>query len=380
LVIEMSALANTHSTATDNVRGFPVAGARRPEGTRPDRDRTHRQTLSYAALAFERIVHSRLPADPEIYEVWYEYMRGQMPALNQAIDAIIARDQPMTRDDLSQLRDQFFSSGRIIDSIDTVGQGVDCTIANVLTFLDAAAWSNDNFVASLAGASENLQQSADHSALVTIIETLAAATAEVEARNRDLSACLTSSMREIADLQKSLSAVRAESMTDALTTLANRKHFDKALDSAVAQYRSDGQAFSLLLCDVDHFKQFNDTFGHLTGDRVLTLVGTTLKQSVRGQDTPARYGGEEFAIILPGTLLRQALAVGENVRKAVSKCELVKRSTGESLGRVTISVGIAEIQDGDTAQSLIERADNCLYQAKRLGRDRTIAETGLVRE
>jgi diguanylate cyclase len=129
------------------------------------------------------------------------------------------------------------------------------------------------------------------------------------------------------------------------------------------------------MTDIDHFKNFNDTWGHLTGDQVLRLVAMSLKQNVKGQDVAARYGGEEFAVILPNTVLRAALTVGDHIRRAVMSKELMKRSTGQNLGRVTISLGCATAHKGDTAQSLIARADACLYAAKRNGRNRVICET-----
>lgn len=129
---------------------------------------------------------------------------------------------------------------------------------------------------------------------------------------------------------------------------------------------------SLMLTDIDHFKTFNDNFGHLTGDQVLRLVAMSVKHNVKGEDTTARYGGEEFAVILPNTILRAAVTVAEHIRRAVIAKELMKRSTGEHLGRMTISIGVATLRKGDTGQSLIERADTCLYAAKRHGRNRVI--------
>ena len=129
-----------------------------------------------------------------------------------------------------------------------------------------------------------------------------------------------------------------------------------------------------MLADVDYFKKFNDTFGHLTGDQVLRLVATSVKQNVKGRDIAARYGGEEFAIVLPDTVLRAAITVADQIRRAVMSKELMKRSTGEHLGRVTISIGVATLRPKDTPQSLIERADICLYAAKRNGRNRVISE------
>ncbi len=329
--------------------------------------------MTYGLSAFEKIVQSKLPADPPSYEVWYEYARGDNPALNAAIDAIVERDQAVSAGDLNELHTRFFSIAPLADRIETVSRKMDGAMSGILTVLDAATISTGSYQTGFDGMMEELNGTPDHAAVHALIGGLVTATAEIEKKNEELSASLSSSVQEIAKLRADLAIIRAESVTDPLTALANRKHFNSMLDEAVAQYACDGQPLSLLLCDIDHFKKFNDTFGHPTGDRVLTLVGTVLKHSVRREDRPARYGGEEFAIILPKTLLAQARIVGENIRNAISKSELVKRSTGESLGRITISVGVAEFERDDTAQSLIERADSCLYEAKRQGRDRVVS-------
>ena len=144
------------------------------------------------------------------------------------------------------------------------------------------------------------------------------------------------------------------------------------MEKAIAEALETNEAMSLMLTDIDHFKTFNDNFGHLTGDQVLRLVAMSVKHNVKGKDTTARYGGEEFAVILPNTILRAAVTVAEHIRRAVMAKELMKRSTGEHLGRMTISIGVATLRKGDTGQSLIERADTCLYAAKRHGRNRVI--------
>lgn len=144
------------------------------------------------------------------------------------------------------------------------------------------------------------------------------------------------------------------------------------MEKAIAEALETNEAMSLMLTDIDHFKTFNDNFGHLTGDQVLRLVAMSVKHNVKGEDTTARYGGEEFAVILPNTILRAAVTVAEHIRRAVMAKELMKRSTGEHLGRMTISIGAATLRKGDTGQSLIERADTCLYAAKRHGRNRVI--------
>jgi diguanylate cyclase len=223
--------------------------------------------------------------------------------------------------------------------------------------------------------SEKIHKSKDREGLRTIVESLVHTAKEMELSNIKLEESLTASKREILDLHTHLEAVRSESLTDPLTQLSNRKFFDSTLAAAIDDARAKNEALSLMLTDIDHFKNFNDSFGHLTGDQVLRLVAMALKQNVKGQDTTARYGGEEFAVILPNTVLRSAITVADHIRRAVMTKELMKRSTGEHLGRVTISIGVATLHSTDTPQSLIERADGYLYAAKRHGRNRVMSET-----
>jgi diguanylate cyclase len=157
--------------------------------------------------------------------------------------------------------------------------------------------------------------------------------------------------------------------------LANRKFLEAAIARLIAEAESKGAALSVILTDIDHFKEFNDTYGHLTGDQVLRLVAASLKQILKGQDVAARYGGEEFAVLLPRTSLVDGVTVAEHIRHAVMSKELVRRSTGETLGRVTISLGVAAWRKGDSMASLLERADSCLYAAKRAGRNCVIDES-----
>ncbi len=124
------------------------------------------------------------------------------------------------------------------------------------------------------------------------------------------------------------------------------------------------------MCDVDHFKQFNDTWGHPLGDDVLRLISNTMKEMTKGQDTVARYGGDEFAIIMPNTSLEDAVIVAEQICEALMKKPLRQRSTAKALGRITMSIGAAELQDDDDARSIVERADRYLYAAKEQGRNR----------
>ena len=168
--------------------------------------------------------------------------------------------------------------------------------------------------------------------------------------------------------------MRKESLTDPLTNIANRKAFDDAAKAAMDAVMSEGEPVTLLLCDIDHFKKFNDTWGHQTGDQVLRLVSSCLAENVKGRDTAARYGGEEFAVLLRGTPLDAAVRVADQIRRTVETKKLVKKSTGDVLGAITISIGVAQFTIDDTIEGVIRRADACLYGAKQNGRNLVIAQ------
>ncbi len=133
----------------------------------------------------------------------------------------------------------------------------------------------------------------------------------------------------------------------------------------------------LLLMDIDHFKKFNDTFGHQVGDEVLKVVARTLKEGVKGRDTPARYGGEEFAVILPQTSLKNAVVVAEQIRTTLASRKLQNRKTGADYGFVTLSIGVSKYRFGESLEALIQRADEALYLGKNRGRNRVVEESEL---
>ena len=335
----------------------------------------HERTMAFAEIALGQIKALRQAASPRNYEVWYAYATGYHPSLNQKVNDILKQNGNLTDAELEQIYDTYLAPTRLSEKIDSVGSKVMGEIEQVMAMIDAAAGSANHYTESLAGMTEKLGDSKDREGLRAIVESLVQTTKEMEASNQKLEARLSASKQEINELHENLEAVRAESLTDPLTQLANRKFFDTTLEQAIAEANTKNEALSLMMTDIDHFKKFNDSFGHLTGDQVLRLVAMSVKQNVKGQDTAARYGGEEFAIILPNTVLRSAIVVADHIRRAVMTKELMKRSTGEHLGRVTVSIGVATLRKSDTPQSLIERADACLYAAKRHGRNRVMCET-----
>jgi len=335
----------------------------------------HERTMAFAEIALGQIRTLRQTAIPRNYEIWYVYATGFNPSLNKVINETLARNGKLTESDLEQIYETYLSQLKTTDRIDKVGARVIGEIDDVMTLLDEALGTSASYDATLSGAAQKLAGPVMPSQLQKVVETLARSTREMRETNKALESRLALSKSEISNLQQSLEAIRAESFTDPLTGLGNRKFFDRSIEVAVKNAVQSGQPLTLMMFDIDHFKSFNDSFGHLTGDQVLRLVGMALRQSIKGQDITARYGGEEFAVLLPNTPLRQALTVADHIRRAIMAKELKKKSTGEILGRVTISVGVSMLKPGDDTNSLIERADACLYAAKRNGRNRVICET-----
>ncbi len=334
----------------------------------------HERTMAFAEVSLGQIKSLRQTAIPRNYEIWYVYATGYNPPLNKIINETLAHNGKLTEADLEQIYDTYLSQIKTSDRIDKVGARLIGEIDDVMTLISEARGMSASYDNSLSGAADKLSTANSRDQVKVIVESLAKSTREMRDTNKALEDRLALSKTEISNLQQNLEAIRAESLTDPLTGLGNRKYFDRSIDSAVKNALAGGEPLSLLMFDIDHFKSFNDSYGHLTGDQVLRLVGMSLKQNIKGQDITARYGGEEFAVVLPNTALRQALTVADHIRRAVMSKELKKKSTGEILGRVTISVGVSILRPGDDTDSLIERADACLYAAKRNGRNRVICE------
>jgi len=338
-------------------------------------DGEHENTFAFAQVALGQIRALGQPVSPRNFEIWYNYATGYNASLNQAINDTLSQKGALSEADIEQIYTTYIATTRLGERIDLVGSRVVDEIKQVLDMVNAAAGSATNYSETLADASEQLERTKDGEGLRAVIACLVEGAKEMELNNKKLEARLSSSRQEIEQLQQNLEIVRNESLTDPLTALSNRKFFDAALIKGIAEAQEKNQPLSLLIADIDHFKSFNDQYGHPTGDQVLRLVAMSVKQNVKGRDIAARYGGEEFVIALPDTALQPAITVADHIRRAVMTKELIRRSNGQRLGRVTISVGVAVLRRGDNSQLLIERADQCLYAAKRNGRNRVICET-----
>lgn len=182
---------------------------------------------------------------------------------------------------------------------------------------------------------------------------------------------ISSGNEALADVQEKLQVQEVSTFVDPLTGIYNRRWlnsmFTRVIERALKSVQESEKIF-LLMIDIDHFKDFNDQYGHLAGDQCLRLVASTLRDKLRPTDLLSRFGGEEFSILLTGTNVKDSKYVGERLRKAVAE-KKIKDRHGKELPSVTISVGITQLKNTDSIEDLFDRADKSLYKAKESGRN-----------
>lgn len=199
------------------------------------------------------------------------------------------------------------------------------------------------------------------------------AVARLIQNNEQMQQQLVTAQERLREQARQIECSAAEARTDALTGLANRRAFDQEMARRHGEFQRYGKNLSLVLIDVDHFKRFNDSYGHQAGDRVLCGLAQVFVEEARELELPARFGGEEFALVLPETSVADAIGRAERIRKAVeARCF---RFGGTDL-RVTISVGVAQLGSGEEIAALIQRSDAALYASKESGRNRTYWHDG----
>jgi diguanylate cyclase len=334
------------------------------------------QALAKTALAL--MSECGVRPTPDNFELFYTYASGSNPGLGKAMDAMVAARHPFTTAILEDLRSRCLSNARTTQALDNASVGVTAMLNAVMQKLEAAGRDAGDYGRTLSRASGELGEDQSPAELRRFVDRLIAETRAMEMRTNTLEQELHVSSQQVNRLKAQLDDARRESLTDGLTGVANRKAFDTEFVAAISEAHNNGEPLCLLMCDIDNFKRFNDSWGHQTGDRVLQLVAQGLSENLKGRDTVARFGGEEFAVILRQTSLANATGLADLLRNYVQGKKLVKKSTGDSLGTITISIGVAVLTEGDTAASLIQRADACLYRAKNSGRNRVVNQDEFV--
>lgn len=332
-------------------------------------------TNELSSKVIERIRKEDILPTPENYELWYVYYARSIPEVVRVIDAIAESGQVITDYVCSTLYNRFLSDLRNEETVRNTGAQVQNTIQSVSDVVHGVQRATKDYGQTLSAVNNKIGAAKTPVEFQEVVKFASQSTETMMVQSSQLEEMLQQSNAAMEELRRDLEHVRREAMTDGLTGLANRKAFDSEFDRIFQDAEKSKQGFTLLMLDIDHFKSFNDNFGHQVGDQVLRLVARTLKDSIKGKDFAARYGGEEFAIILPDTDLAGAVIVGNALRKAVASKDVINRSTGKVLGRITMSVGVAEYIADKTVEDIIERADSALYTAKNSGRNQVATAT-----
>lgn len=323
--------------------------------------------------ALNDVIDNKLLASPQNYELWLHYQQNWNPSLTREIDKFLDAGKALDEGTTETLYDKYINNRKFDSAVIDTGARLANELAEALKALKAAGHRTEAFSENLDVAAGELDTGRLNSAqLMNLIRSLSDATKAMSRENAELTKRLESSSSEVEDLRNHLQQARAESLTDALTGLANRRLFEETLRLRMNESKNLNYPLALAICDIDHFKKFNDTWGHQTGDQVIRFVGSILNSFTLDDQLVARYGGEEFVIVMPRFTLSEAENLLKQIRHSVEVKQLKRKSTDENLGHVTISIGATEYRDGESSTTFIKRADEMLYAAKRGGRNQVV--------
>ncbi|MEN8179955.1 MAG: GGDEF domain-containing protein [Pseudomonadota bacterium] len=334
------------------------------------------QTLEYYNQAQKFLLQNKIPPTPANYTVAYEYAADRHSGLNQEIDQQVERGGTMDSYFLADLFERHFMNNGM-EKLDNHVTDINQILFNTLQGIGTASNDIDDYGKLLETQIDQLNEKPEMNSFRVIAANLLQATKQTQQVSNRLKDQLEESNHEMTKLQSELDDARREASTDAMTGLYNRKALNCKLDQLLEQDVDAAAPLSVLMLDIDHFKKFNDTYGHLIGDEVIRRVAYTLKQYTSDESIAARYGGEEFVLVMPNTDIEQALELANSIHKAVAQISLIKRKTREKLPGITISMGAASMKQGEERDDLLDRADQALYFAKSSGRNQIMSELQL---
>lgn len=313
---------------------------------------------------------------PLNYFIWYSYYKGDNPKFRQEMDKVL--NDPFGYNDRigKRLYDEYLAEEPDADShFDSAFKRLVGLMIQKMNLwsdrLEQHSKDLDACASSLSGEPLNAEElkQLTHSVLNTATS-MQQSTAEFQKE-------LVVSTQEVQELRQQLIEARAEIMQDELTKVGNRKAFNNALEELSSHGTAAG-TLCLIMADIDHFKRFNDTFGHLVGDSVLRYFANVMKKGKQENEVICRYGGEEFAILLSSSSLEQAIARAESIRVGIEAAQLKRANSEQTLGTITSSFGVSVYQGNkETLENFVKRADDALYLAKQQGRNQVKSELDL---
>jgi len=323
-----------------------------------------------AHAALERMQKASIWPTALNFELWLHLVADPDSALAREIERLLENGEPFSDFVAEELAHTYLPKMRLQDEIKDAGDQLSVELATVSKAIKSAQRTNASYSQQLAVARHELSDDRAPAEVKTLIRGLTQATDLVQTENLFLQQKLNDSTAEVGRLRDHLAQARRDATTDALTGLANRKAFDDELERACVAADVSGVPLQLAVLDIDHFKIFNDTWGHQTGDQVLRYVAGVIGRVGSPPRFAARYGGEEFAMIFATENSVEVDGILREVCQEIASRRLKRRSTNEELGTVTVSAGFAQRRPSELPTSLMDRADTALYESKRAGRNR----------
>lgn len=329
------------------------------------------QTAELLRMVVPQMVRHEAGLHPMNYAVWYEYLAGFNPRLSAALDARLAQRNCLTDADVVELYEQY------VDTRDVAASAqVRADIARLVEQVDGAASDATREVRHFGQELDvyrlQLQGQIAPEELDQVVQSLILDTSRVRDTTELFNEQLRKSSQEVERLRGELEIAQGLALRDPLTGLLNRRGFDLHWQRDWSLICADSK---LLVIDIDQFKAINDAHGHLLGDKVIVAVARVLHTCVGDRGPVARIGGEEFAALLLHSDDQQAMTVAEQIRGAIERGRIRRSEDAQSIGGVTVSVGVAGSLASEPFEALMLRADRALYRSKTEGRNRiTMAE------
>ena len=308
---------------------------------------------------------------PANYALWYTYVDNAIPEMNAQIDNIVKQNGVCPPSANEQMYQQYIAS-KAETSVNDLKSNLEVLVGEIANSMTDTLIDTSGFSSLIDKSFSDLERverdNLSIEEVMTIIRKLIVDSRQIRHSTSFLHNQLNTATEEITRLKDQLAEVQKDALFDSLTTLYNRRAFDRDIQTL---FEVD-QPMCLIVTDIDHFKVLNDTYGHLFGDSVIRAIGKRLQSACREGINAYRFGGEEFILLVPQKSLRIARQFAESQRRSLEKLNIKDRRTGQQVSNITASFGVAERLPQDTPTSLLERADKMLYEAKHLGRNRVM--------
>jgi len=335
--------------------------------------------VKYARKSLILMNEYKIEPKPVNYSVWYHYVCGDIPRLNQEIDQFIKTKNVSISDDVNiYLYNKYLTESlrKNEQALQNSSENAQTVLGEIMAVIEKFSGDTRNYNTQIDEHVNTLSKNINNPAISTIAREIINRAVSIRDSGFALQDSLEASKSEVELLKTSLEKVTSEASKDFLTGIGNRKAFESNLEAMTKHAIETKGDLCLLMIDIDHFKQFNDKYGHLIGDEVIKKVARTLFDTVKGKDFVARYGGEEFAVLLPDTSRGNALVVAENIRRNMHETRFQRKDTKEFIDEVTVSIGVAQYRLlQDSTAMFISRADDALYRSKRGGRNKVTIES-----